>query len=288
MARTKVFVSYSRHDEALVKPLAGLLGVAAEDAVFLDVASIEPGAKWKDTIDGALRESSVFVLCWCCEAEKSQFIGHEIALALAGGRKRLVPVLFCSTPLPASLSDYQWIDLRTQIRHSCSHGDRTATSAFAAPPGAMPAPAAAPKAAKASKVFLAAIAAAIALAVAFVGLSLLSRKGRAPEISESSRGGSPTPMASVQSPRPQPTIRVRKKSASEGGTAENKAAGEVEPAPIPASDQSDTISGVIVGAIAAVLALLGIGLMIRRARKKKIDQITAAASAYFHGLKTGS
>jgi hypothetical protein len=41
--RCKVFVSYSRHDEELVKPLAGLLGAAANDAVFLDVTSLKSG-----------------------------------------------------------------------------------------------------------------------------------------------------------------------------------------------------------------------------------------------------
>jgi hypothetical protein len=119
--RTKVFVSYSRHDEALVRPLAGLLGVATDDAVFLDVASIRPGDNWKDDIDGALRESSVFVICWCCQAEKSEFIAHEIAAALEKNDKRLVPVLFCDTPLPRTLAAYQWIDLRGQITHSCAH-----------------------------------------------------------------------------------------------------------------------------------------------------------------------
>jgi hypothetical protein len=121
VVQTKVFVSYSRHDESLVRPLAGLLGVAADDAVFLDVASVKPGDKWQDGIERALKESSVFILCWCCEAARSKFIGHEIAVAMEGNGKRLVPVLFCDTPLPATLASYQWIDLRGHITHTCSH-----------------------------------------------------------------------------------------------------------------------------------------------------------------------
>jgi hypothetical protein len=117
--KTKVFVSYSRHDEALVKPLAGLLGVAADDAVFLDVASLKPGDLWDEKIIGAVKEASVFVLCWCCQCEHSTFIAKEISAALLEKKKRLVPVLFCSTPLPPAMADRQWIDLRGQIVHDC-------------------------------------------------------------------------------------------------------------------------------------------------------------------------
>jgi hypothetical protein len=117
--KTKVFVSYSRHDEALVKPLAGLLGVAADDAVFLDVASLKPGDLWDEKIIGAVKEASVFVLCWCCQCEHSTFIAKEISAALLEKKKKLVPVLFCSTPLPPAMADRQWIDLRGQIVHDC-------------------------------------------------------------------------------------------------------------------------------------------------------------------------
>jgi hypothetical protein len=115
----KVFVSYSRHDEAIVKPLAQLLGVAAEDAVFLDVNELKAGDLWEERIMSAVEKASVFVLCWCCESQKSDFVAKEIAAAVAGGTKRLVPVLFCSTKLPSSLSNRQWIDLRGSIYHSC-------------------------------------------------------------------------------------------------------------------------------------------------------------------------
>jgi hypothetical protein len=125
--KTKVFVSYSRHDEAVVKPLAGLLGVATDDAVFLDVTSLKPGDLWDDKIISAVKDSTVFIICWCCQSEKSTFVAKEIAAALASGNKKLVPVLFCSTPLPATLSSYQWIDLRGKILHNCEHIPKTKT-----------------------------------------------------------------------------------------------------------------------------------------------------------------
>ena len=119
--KVKVFVSYSRHDEALVKPLAGLLGVAAEDAVFLDVEQLKPGDLWEEKLVGAVQESSVFVLCWCCQSEKSEFVAKEIRIALTDRSKKLVPVLFCSTKLPADLTARQWIDLRGRVVHNCDH-----------------------------------------------------------------------------------------------------------------------------------------------------------------------
>jgi hypothetical protein len=119
--KCKVFVSYSRHDEALVKPLAGLLGVAADDAVFLDVASLKPGDLWEKKIIDAVKEASVLVVCWCCQSNKSVFVAREISTALAEGKKKLVPVLFCTTPLPPNIADRQWIDLCGKIVHDCSN-----------------------------------------------------------------------------------------------------------------------------------------------------------------------
>jgi TIR domain len=118
---SRVFVSYSRHDEALVMPLAKLLGAAADDAVFLDVTSLRPGDPWKEKIEGAVRDATLFVLCWCCESQQSAFVAHEISIALSDRKKRLVPVLFCSTPLPKPLSGRQWVDLRGRIIHVCNN-----------------------------------------------------------------------------------------------------------------------------------------------------------------------
>ena len=55
----KVFISYSRHDEALIKPIASLLVAAGDDAVFLDVTSLKPGDCWEEEIIRAVKESLV-------------------------------------------------------------------------------------------------------------------------------------------------------------------------------------------------------------------------------------
>jgi hypothetical protein len=118
--KTRVFISYSRHDEALVKPLSALLGSATNDAVFLDISSLDPGDLWEEKIIEAVKESSVFVLCWCCECKKSEFIAKEISTALSDRRKRLVPVLLCPMDLPTALASRQWIDLRGRVAHDCT------------------------------------------------------------------------------------------------------------------------------------------------------------------------
>src|SRR6516165_1241523 len=118
--KCKVFVSYSRHDEGVVKPPAGLLAGVTAKSIFLDVDSIKPGDLWKSDIEDAVRNSEVFVLCWCCQSEQSKFVKREIRLASAVKGRRLIPVLFCSTLLPRLLADRQWVDLRGRISHTCN------------------------------------------------------------------------------------------------------------------------------------------------------------------------
>jgi hypothetical protein len=117
--KTKIFVSYSRHDEALVKPLAALLELADPEAVFLDVERLKPGDRWEKKLLAAVQESSVVVVCWCCSAAKSTFIAKEVSEALRDPRKTLVPVLLCQENVPSELSDRQWINLRGHVTHNC-------------------------------------------------------------------------------------------------------------------------------------------------------------------------
>lgn len=131
--RCRVFVSYSRHDEHLVKPLAALLGAAADDSVFLDVESLKPGSMWETEIMGAVRASKIFVVCWCCRGSRSDFMAREIETALEDSQKRIVPVLLCSFGLTDHLADRQWIDLRGRIYHDCGEGEEPETRDQPAP-----------------------------------------------------------------------------------------------------------------------------------------------------------
>ena len=99
-----VRIVQSTRSRELVKPLAGLLGVATDEAVFLDVNALKPGDKWEEEIFAALQECSVFVVCWCCQSQKSEFVGKEVDAALLDADKKVVPVLFCGADLPSALS----------------------------------------------------------------------------------------------------------------------------------------------------------------------------------------
>jgi hypothetical protein len=86
----------------------------------MDVTSIEPGALWQQDIKQAIEEASVFVVCWCCESRRSKYVAREVAMALKDPNKRLVPVLLCSLPLPATLASWNWIDIRRKMSHECN------------------------------------------------------------------------------------------------------------------------------------------------------------------------
>ncbi len=113
------FVSYSRHDEPLVRPLADIIISISGDSLFIDVEQLRPGDLWEKKIIAAIRQSSVFILCWCCECRKSAFVAKEIALALEDKDKKIVPVLLCYSLLPEKLAERQWVDLRDRVVHEC-------------------------------------------------------------------------------------------------------------------------------------------------------------------------
>ena len=115
------FVSYSRADEKLVKPVVQFLSVGGR-RVFWDSTNIEPGERWSNSIMEAVRNSSTIVVLWCCHSARSAWVAHEAAAATAGS-KPVVPVLLCSFPLQPPLSEYQWIDYRSSVTHQCAvHG----------------------------------------------------------------------------------------------------------------------------------------------------------------------
>src|SRR5262249_15033260 len=66
----------------------------------------------------------VVVVLWCCHAAASEWVAREITLALEDEKKQIAPVLLCRHPAYNPLSQYQWIDLRAVIRHTCSGGMR--------------------------------------------------------------------------------------------------------------------------------------------------------------------
>ena len=106
-----IFVSYSRQDAGLVKPVVGLLR-ATKDVVFQDVDGIMPGKRWRPQIEEALGDAHLIVLFWCYHSSRSVEVKKEYELALLTG-KDVLPVLLDATPLPKELDEYQMGGLST-------------------------------------------------------------------------------------------------------------------------------------------------------------------------------
>jgi hypothetical protein len=116
-----LFVSYARHDEAIVKPLVALLRVAKPE-VFRDEDSIHPGDVWQKVIRDAIERCTEFVLFWCSHSAISSEVEREYKLALHLD-KRVVPVLLDGSDLNESLRERQVIDMRHFHQHKAKPAD---------------------------------------------------------------------------------------------------------------------------------------------------------------------
>lgn len=114
--RYDAFISYSHKDTAVVRPLIDLLSVN-QQRVFWD-GDLKPGDRWAEAIDAAVKRSNIFVLFWCCDTSQSKEVAREIASAVRL-KKKIVPVKLCSAPVPHPIGEWQWIDLRANVRHTC-------------------------------------------------------------------------------------------------------------------------------------------------------------------------
>src|SRR5688572_13263659 len=113
-----VFISYSRKDEHLIRPLLDLLRVGGK-RVFRDVEEIAPGDEWSKRIDETLDDSEIFMLFWCCHAAKSPWVSREINRATRKREKRVIPAVLCPMEIPKAVSKYQWVDFIEVVKHDC-------------------------------------------------------------------------------------------------------------------------------------------------------------------------
>jgi TIR domain len=125
-ARKRFFISYSRDDRRLVEPVVALLRTAPTD-VFFDLDTIEPGEDWYDRLEQAIKGASSFVIFWCDHSANSRSVQKEWMFAV-GNKKRIIPILLDSTPLPPRLETFQWIDFRDFAR--ALHGPEVFSSEF--------------------------------------------------------------------------------------------------------------------------------------------------------------
>lgn len=115
-ARTKLFISYSRRDEAAVVRLAEALETDAGIEVFRDKRDILPAEAWSDRLAALILKADAIVLCVSPDSMQSQVVAWEIDSALAAS-KRIVPVVIRDTPaetLPATVAKLNFIFLRGQ------------------------------------------------------------------------------------------------------------------------------------------------------------------------------
>jgi len=94
----------------LVEPVVALLRTAPTD-VFFDIDTIEPGEVWSQRLERALKGASLFVIFWCEHSANSVWVRKEWVFAV-DKKKKVIPVLLDSTPLPIELVRFQWIDFR--------------------------------------------------------------------------------------------------------------------------------------------------------------------------------
>lgn len=90
----KVFISYSRKDEALADKVAAILEEAGLDAWY-DKREIMPGENWAEKIAKGLKESDAMVVLLTPNALESDSVRLDIDFALSENayNKRLIPVI---------------------------------------------------------------------------------------------------------------------------------------------------------------------------------------------------
>jgi hypothetical protein len=128
-----VFLSYRRSDSAAwCRRLSDHLGLRfGDDIVFRDVDDLQPGVRWRQEIDAALRGAQVMLVLigpqWFAArqrrrlADPKDVLRQEIAAALHSPRRKVVPVLLGGAAMPDAralpqvlrpLCDWQACELR--------------------------------------------------------------------------------------------------------------------------------------------------------------------------------
>ena len=119
-ARYDVFISYSSPDAVVVEQLSRSL----QDAglrVWLDTWELVPGARWKDSIEEAIRSAAATLVCiGGSGVTQSQRVEYQSAVQLEtlDESKPLIPVLLPGAEpetVPSFLRARSWVDLRNGL-----------------------------------------------------------------------------------------------------------------------------------------------------------------------------
>ncbi len=104
----KTFFSYSRSDKEFTRKLATDLRNAGAD-LWIDQLDIQPGTRWDDEIETALKSAESILVILSPNAVASNNIMDEISYALENNKK-VIPVIFKQCEVPFRLKRLQYID----------------------------------------------------------------------------------------------------------------------------------------------------------------------------------
>ena len=107
--KDKIFISYSRHNEAFARKLAIWLNDTLGVGVWIDVDDIPVGIKWSAAIQDGLDNCEVMVVIITPSAMKSVNVEDEWQYFLDQD-KPVVPILLKTAPIPYQLRRIQYID----------------------------------------------------------------------------------------------------------------------------------------------------------------------------------
>ena len=108
MKQEMIFISYSRVNSDFAVRLSKDLDLAGINA-WIDQSDIPTGARWDDTLQKAIDDSSVFLVLLSPESTSSQNVKDEVGYAIDNG-KRILPVLVRPCIIPLRLRRFQYVD----------------------------------------------------------------------------------------------------------------------------------------------------------------------------------
>ena len=114
----KIFMSYSRADEAIAKEIYNHLELAGM-SVFHDSMALDLGINWQDEINKAILEADIGLLLLSPASIQSLYVRNEVQ-KLSAQNKRIYTVLISDLgdmELPKYLDSIQYIDLTTSSKN---------------------------------------------------------------------------------------------------------------------------------------------------------------------------
>jgi hypothetical protein len=130
-SRPDIFISYSRKDAGAFADFLRDELHHAGYIVYLDVASLVPGAELRQQVETAIVSASAVIVLLSGAASSSKWVEEELALALR--RKRhVIPILLdeeaLDSPIASLVGDRQFIDARDKAPHQVAEIVRRALS----------------------------------------------------------------------------------------------------------------------------------------------------------------